>query len=146
MHQHRDCVCQHLHSLGTFEIELSKSRSLQWVIVPLEDLQIGSNPLLNEDCQESCRQAAYEADRPASVYSNNGRRWGDCRIRRWGGRDGNLWGDRCNLLRDLDKYCERLLLVIRRFLSGIRLQILTALNEKRSENSSKQAGLRKGYT
>ena len=52
MNEPGDLVRQLPHSLGTLEEKLPKSRSLQWVIVLLEDLHVGPNPLLNKNCKE----------------------------------------------------------------------------------------------
>ena len=76
------------HSLGTLEKKLSKSSSLQWVIVLLKDLHVGSDPLLDKDRKERCRQAAYETDDPASIHPNVRKQWLECRVGRWG--SGNL--------------------------------------------------------
>ena len=52
------------HSLRTLKVKLSKSCPFQWVIVPLKDLHVGLNPLLDKDRKERCRQTAYETDDP----------------------------------------------------------------------------------
>jgi hypothetical protein len=52
---------------------LSESRSLQRVIVPLEDLHVGSNPLSNNNCKERCQETAYETGEPVRAHSNVGK-------------------------------------------------------------------------
>ena len=120
MNEPGDLFRQLPHSVGTVEKKLSKSSCLQWVIVPLKDLLIGLNPLLDKDRKERCRQTAYKTDDPQSIHPNVRKQWAECRVGRWrsgnllGGKwdrrlwwDGNLWdygwdrnmeSDGCNVL------------------------------------------------
>jgi len=88
-------VDEHGNELGdcwqvfrAFEQKMSKSRSLQRVARSLEDAHISRSPLLNERCDESGRQTAYEAYEPENIHSA-------VRCRRMKGRVRQLrqWGN-----------------------------------------------------
>jgi hypothetical protein len=60
----------------------------------LENMDIITNPLLNEDRQECCQKAKGEGHEPENIDMDVGCQWIKCRERRrWSGRNGNLWGD-----------------------------------------------------
>ena len=82
----------HVPSFASFIKVLSKSRTLQRIAVPLEDMHIIANPLLNEDRQECCQEAEGEGHEPENINTDVGCWWTKCRGRR-SRRDGNLWGD-----------------------------------------------------
>ena len=77
---------------------LSKPSTLQRVAVPLEDMHIITNPLLDESGKECCGQTEYEGHEPENVYADVGCQWVESRESgRRCRRDGNLWNDGGNL-------------------------------------------------
>jgi hypothetical protein len=84
----------HVPSFASFIQVLSKSRTLQRIAIPLEDMHIIANPLLNEDRKECSKKTEDKGHEPENIYTDVRCRWIEHRERRWwGGRDGNLWGD-----------------------------------------------------
>jgi len=83
---------------------LAQSSALQRVAIPLKHVHVVSYPLLDKGCEERSGKAEHEAHEPESVDPDIGRGWTEVGIRwRWSGRNGDLWGDRRDLGRDLSE-------------------------------------------
>jgi len=93
----RYSFCHHGHvpSFGSFIEVLAKPSTLQRITVPLEDMHVIANPLLNKDRKECCKKTEDEGHEPENIDAYVRWRWVEFRERRRrSGRDGNLWGDR----------------------------------------------------
>ena len=117
---------------------LPKSRTLQGVIVPQEDMHIIPNPLLDECRKECYRKAEDEGHEPEQIDSDVGWRRVKGRIR-WGysGRYRNLWSNGGNLKRYLSEEGNILLEVIHRLVCGVNFKALFAVDDKGNEGSRK---------
>ena len=81
---------------------LSKPGTFQRVAVPLEDVHVIANPLLDEGGKERRGETKYKSHEPENVYADVGCQGFESRERGWGcGRDGNLWDDGRNLVGNL---------------------------------------------
>ena len=96
MKKSRDGLRHHRHvpSIASFIQILSESSTLLRIAIPLKDMHVIANPLLNEDRKERGKKAEDEGHEPESIYSDVRWRWIERRERRWWhGRYGNLRGD-----------------------------------------------------
>jgi hypothetical protein len=113
---------RHVPSFPSFIQVLPKSGILQRIAVPLEDVHILADPLLNEDCQECCQKAKGEGHEPENIYTDvRCRRIGHRERRRWSRRNRNLWGNRGYLYGDLREDGRVLSEVIDSFVCMVRL-------------------------
>ena len=51
---------------------LPESRTLQGVAVPLEDMHVIANPLLDEGCKECCEETEDEGHEPEDIHADVG--------------------------------------------------------------------------
>ena len=74
MKKSRDSLGHHQHvpSFASVVQVLSKSSALQRIAVPLEDMHIIANPLLNEDGKECSKKTEDEGHKPENVYTDVG--------------------------------------------------------------------------
>ena len=115
---------RHVPSLRTFEQVLSNPGTLQRVTVSLEDMHIISDPSLDNDREKSRRKTEHEGYEPKRIHAEIGRGGVERRERRWwGSRDGELWDNERDLLRDLGEHCNILLEVVHHLVWRVRFQI-----------------------
>lgn len=79
---------RHVPSFASFVQVLPKSRTLQRIAVPLEDMHIVANPMLNdsEDCQECFQKAEREGHEPENINTDVRCQWA-----KWGGKEVAEW-------------------------------------------------------
>ena len=136
----RNCLCDNKHtpSFQSVVQVLSNSCTLQRVTVPLEDVHIIADPLLNEDCEEGRGKTEDESHEPENIHADVGFRWFERReLGRRSGRDGDLWSDGEDLPRDLVKEGDILLEVIHHLVLGVNFQVLFAINYECGKDSGK---------
>src|SRR5579863_1700613 len=81
---------------------LPKPCAFQRIAVPLEDVHVITNPLLDKGGKECCGETENKGHKPENVYADVGCQGLESRERgRWSGRDGNLWNDGGNLVGNL---------------------------------------------
>ena len=115
MEETRNSLCHngHVPSFRSFLQVLSKPGTLQRVTVPLEDVHVITNPLLDKGGKECCGETEYEGHEPENVYANVGFQWVESGERgRRSGWDGNPWDDGGNLVGNLTHDGDILLEVI----------------------------------
>ena len=79
-------------SFGSFTQVLAQSSTLQQITVPLEDMRIITNPLLNENRQERCQKTRDEGHEPESISTDIRCHWIERQVlAEWKNR--NLWRD-----------------------------------------------------
>jgi len=115
---------------------LPETGSLQRVVVPLVDLHVVTNPLLNKQREECCHQTQDESHEPKRVFENVGGQWYESRVRRWrGGGDRDLGSDGGDLLGNLGEKDRMLLEVIDRLICRVDLQALLAVEYESGEGA-----------
>ena len=139
MQESRNCLCNNRH-VPSFQVVvqvLSKSCTLQRVAVPLEDVHVFTDPLLDEDCEEGRGKTEDESHEPENVHADVGFRWFE--RRGWGrsGRDGDLWSNGEDLPRDLIEEGDILLEVIHHLVLGVDCQVLFAVDYECGKDSGK---------
>ena len=121
---------------------LSKSRTLQRVTVPLEDVHIIANPLLDESREKCCRKTEDESHEPEGIHDDVGSQWIESGERGWGSRrDGELRSDKGNLAGNLIEHSDVLLEIIHHLVGGADFQVLFAIDYECGENSRKKTSL-----
>ena len=103
----------HLPSFASFVQVLAKSRTLQGIAVPFEDVHIIANPLLDEGGEKCCCETEDEGHEPEDIHACVRCRW--FKIGEWGGRggrDGELRGNGEDLAGNLIEHGDILLKII----------------------------------
>jgi hypothetical protein len=101
-------------------------------------MHIIPDPLLNKYRKECCGKVECEGHEPKRIYTDTGCRWAERREwGRWSRGNGNLWSYGSKLVGNLREKGGMLFKVINHLICGANLQVLFAINHKRSEGSRK---------
>ena len=136
----RNSLCHngHVPAFRSVMQVLPKPGTLQRVAVPLEDMHVIANPLLDEGGKECCGETENKGHKPENVYADVGCQGLESRERgRWSGRDGNLWSDGGYLVGNLIKDSDVLLEVIDHLVCRADFQVLFAVDYERGEDGGK---------